>query len=94
MISHCANPECRLPFHYLKGGRLYRFDVRRPVEPCKDVPNAICEAKPSQASIYFWLCDSCSLEYTLQFSTHHGISIMPLQQPRGSAVVARVAEAE
>ena len=94
MISHCANPECRLPFHYLRGGRLYRFDVRQPVEPCKDVPNAICENSPSQASVYFWLCDDCSLKYTLQFSTRHGISVLPLQQPRRSAVVAHVAEAE
>jgi hypothetical protein len=94
MISHCANPDCKVAFHYFRGGRLYRFDVRRPVEPCKDVPNAICEVKPSQASIYFWLCHDCSLEYTLQFSRDHGISILPLQQPRGSAVVARVAEAE
>jgi hypothetical protein len=59
MISQCANPECRVPLHYLRGGRLYRFDVKSPVEPCHDVPNAICTSKPAQAAIFFWLCEEC-----------------------------------
>lgn len=93
-ISKCANPNCNTNFHYLRGGRLYRFDLRRPSAPCKDVPNAICAAKPSHASIYFWLCEDCSLEYTLHFSSREGISVLPLQQARSRAVVAHVAEAQ
>jgi hypothetical protein len=64
------------------------------MQPCKDVPNAICAAQPSHASIFFWLCDECSLQYTLHFSTHEGITVLPLQQPRRCAIVANVAEAE
>jgi len=94
MISKCANPDCNTDFHYLRGGRLYRFDLRETRQPCKDVPNTICEAKPSHASVFFWLCDECSLQYTLHFSTRKGITVLPLQQPRRSAVVADVAEAE
>jgi hypothetical protein len=94
MISKCANPVCHVEFRYLRAGRLYRLDLRRPVEPCKDVPNAICAAKPSHASIFFWLCHDCSLEYTLQFSRHQGISVLPLQESRRSAVVENVAESE
>jgi hypothetical protein len=94
MISKCANPVCNTDFHYLRGGRLYRFDLRQPMHPCKDFPNAICAAKPSRASLFFWLCDQCSLQYTLHFSTQEGISVLPLQQPRRRAVVADVAEAE
>jgi len=30
MISHCANPRCTLPLHYLRGGCLYRFELHRP----------------------------------------------------------------
>ncbi len=30
MISNCANPACNKPFHYLRGGRLYRFDAPLP----------------------------------------------------------------
>jgi hypothetical protein len=47
MISHCANPSCALPFHYLRGGRLYRFDITSPSTPRADVPNAICRLKPA-----------------------------------------------
>ena len=94
MISKCANPTCNTDFHYLRGGRLYRFDLRCPVQPCKDVPNAICADKPSQASIYFWLCDRCSIHYTLRFSTQNGISVLPLQHARRATVVADVAQAE
>ncbi len=46
--SHCANPRCTLPFHYLRGGRLYRFDITSPSRPCADVPNAVCTLTPSR----------------------------------------------
>ena len=53
MISHCANPRCTLPFHYLRGGRLYRLDSTSPSRPCADVPNAVCTLTPSRAPLYF-----------------------------------------
>jgi hypothetical protein len=77
MISHCANPDCRRPFHYLRGGRLYRFDIRHPSSPCSDVPNAICNTKPSHAAVFFWLCEHCSSQYSLRFNIRTGISLIP-----------------
>ena len=77
MISHCANPDCSMPFHYLRGGRLYRFEVRRPSEPCQDVPNAICSVKPSSATVFFWLCESCCSKLTMKFATESGVTLMP-----------------
>ena len=96
MISQCSNPQCGKPFHYLRGGKLYRFDVRRPVEPCRDIPNAICASKPSQASVFFWLCGECASRSSLRFSLREGISLVPLQQlPEGSnPVVTRAVAAE
>ncbi len=95
MISKCANPDCGTGFHYLRGGRLYRFDLREPQEPCQDVPNAICASKPSQASVYFWLCEECSRQYTVRFSTREGSWVVPLGHPPegAGAVVSRVPEA-
>lgn len=81
MISHCANPDCRLPFHYLRGRRLYRFDIRHPSTPCSDVPNAICDVKPSHAAVFFWLCQQCSLRHSLKFNFREGITLMPLKHP-------------
>jgi hypothetical protein len=81
MISHCANPDCRLPFHYLRGGRLYRFDIRHPTTPCSDVPNAICSLKPSQGTVFFWLCEKCFSKYSLRFNFRDGISLVSLTDP-------------
>lgn len=96
MISHFANPDCGSPFHSLRGGRLYRFDLRRPLEPCLDVPNAICASKPSHASVYFWLCRDCARKFAVRFSPRAGLSLSPLDHPpeSGDSVVARAAETE
>lgn len=77
MISNCTNPECHAEFHYLRGGKLYRFDIRRPEHPCADVPNAICATRPSHASVYFWLCADCCRKFSLRFSAHEGLSVIP-----------------
>lgn len=81
MISHCANPDCTQPFHYLRGGRLYRFDIKSPSTPCSDVPNAICSLKPSRATVFFWLCDECSSKHSLRFNLRDGISLISLTEP-------------
>ena len=81
LISLCANPACGRPFHYLRGGRLYRFEVRAPSSPCKDVPNAICSTKPSHSTVFFWLCEPCSRKFSLQFKSHEGASLVPLTDP-------------
>lgn len=77
MISQCANPACDVPFHYLRGGRLYRFDIKSPSLPCNDVPNAICSLKPSHATVFFWLCEECSRNYSLRFNHRDGITLVP-----------------
>ena len=77
MISHCANPQCGAPLHYLRGGRLYRFDVKSPAEPCQDVPNAICTSKPVRAAIFFWLCEECCSHFSLQFDLRLGLRLVP-----------------
>lgn len=76
MISHCANPECRAPLHYLRGGRLYRFELKSPAEPCQDVPNAICTNKPARAAIFFWLCERCCLRFSLKFDPPLGVRLV------------------
>lgn len=78
MISHCANPDCGVPFHHLRGGRLFRFELKSPNLPCKDVPNAICSQKPSSATVYFWLCKNCCSRLSLKFDPLNGVSLRPV----------------
>ena len=77
MVSHCANPNCNVPFHYLRGGRLYRFEIKSPQIPCADVPNAICSEKPSRATVYFWMCKDCSRRFSLKFDACTGVELVP-----------------
>lgn len=90
MISHCANRACGLPFHYLRGGRLYRFELKAPHTPCSDVPNAICDSKPSHATIFFWLCERCSARYALRFNVREGVRLVSLVNHAQKASTAPV----
>lgn len=78
MISTCANPLCKKPFHYLRGGRLYRFDAPCPHSYSEDVPNAVCAT--TRHAVFFWLCRSCSSKFTLRFNGRE-VSISTLDSP-------------
>ncbi len=78
MISTCANPVCKKPFHYLRGGRLYRFDAPYPHNYSDDIPNAICAT--TRHAVFFWLCRSCSSKFTLRFNGRE-VSITTLDLP-------------
>ncbi len=89
MISTCANPVCQKPFHYLRGGRLYRFDPPRPHNFSEDIPNAVCAT--TRRAVFFWLCRSCSTKFTLKFNGREvsvaTLDLPPLATP-GRAIVA------
>lgn len=77
MISQCANRACARPFHYLRSGRLYRFEITSPSFPCNDVPNSICSVKPSRVAVFFWLCEPCVTKYSLRFNYREGVTLVP-----------------
>lgn len=79
MISRCANPECSKPFHYLRGGRLYRFDARTTAATPEDLVNAVYTISPSRVSVFFWLCEECSSKLSLHFDGHF-IAVVPAQE--------------
>ncbi len=82
MISTCANPVCKKPFHYLRGGRLYRFDAPCPHKYSDDIPNAICAT--TRHAVFFWLCRSCSSKFTLRFNGRE-VSITTLDSPASTS---------
>ncbi len=96
MISKCANPKCEIEFHYLRGGRLYRFDLRRPKKSSPNVPNAILAKNPSKTTVYFWLCEQCCQANMVQFSMKEGMRVVPIARSplRFSTVVVNAAENE
>ena len=78
MISRCANPACNKPFHYLRGGRLYRFDGRAISANPKTIANAVYSISPSHNSVFFWLCEECSSKLSLRFDGS-AVAIVPAQ---------------
>ena len=93
MVKTCANPICCAPFHYWRGGRLFRCDLRTPSEPCLNVPDQICQLKLNRSSVFFWLCESCCSTMTLHFDPHTGIKVVPLSGTLGDAFVIAAREA-
>jgi hypothetical protein len=70
----CANPSCAASFEWLAGGRLFRFqrDAKAPA-PAAYGNNHM--ASDFHATGHFWLCEKCSMVYTLQFEPGHGVVI-------------------
>ncbi len=48
MLSECLNPECRIPLHYLRGGRIVR---------------TVHQEGACMRVEHFWLCGECSRLY-------------------------------
>lgn len=84
MTQKCANPECNAEFRFASRGRVFSFELRKPIAPCRDVPPAICKKKPSHAAIHFWLCENCSSRLSLRFTMETGLSIVAISKPNGS----------
>ena len=53
MVSRCFNPACSVAFHYLGDGSLFRLE-----------PDAVTRAPVIEAE-YFWLCNRCTVSFTL-----------------------------
>ncbi len=77
MISNCANAGCNRPFHYLNGGRLYRFNAACSGELPGQVENAVCAAGDGRTAIFFWLCDECSSRLTPKYDGQR-LAVEPL----------------
>jgi hypothetical protein len=69
MVNHCANPQCCKPLHYLREGRVYVFDVTRPVA-------GTGERSPRRME-HFWLCGICCEAYFLEQVEDRTVRISP-----------------
>lgn len=67
----CANPACPAAFHWLAGGKFFRF---RP-EEASSRDNQPKEDSPTghQGVKHYWLCERCSHLFTLVFEQGPGI---------------------
>ncbi|MGA8531928.1 MAG: hypothetical protein WB622_19555 [Acidobacteriaceae bacterium] len=68
MVSHCANPKCAKPLHYLREGRIFVFDM-----PGTSTDK---DGKRSRRMEHFWLCGSCSQAMVME-QTADGVKAVP-----------------
>ncbi len=66
----CANPACPAAFHWLAGGKFFRF---RPEETSSN-DNQSKEDSPTghQGVKHYWLCERCSHLFTLVYEQEQG----------------------
>lgn len=57
MVSHCANPKCAKPLHYLREGHIFIFDTA--------TAHSESGGKRLRHLEHFWLCGTCSQAMTL-----------------------------
>ncbi len=67
----CANPACPIAFHWLGGGKFFRF---RPV--CDSLPAEGQDAQPAagvHGVKHYWLCERCSHVFYLAYNASQGV---------------------
>ena len=93
MLSQCANPRCRKPFLRLREGKLFLVETERVTKPGESaVPPFVRARKLRRCVEHFWLCDSCSGQWTLVSDRERGVALAGLRRPVGSEDEAVSAE--
>jgi hypothetical protein len=62
MLGKCANPVCAAPFRKLGKGKLFAFES---VTIAMSVDSGTSAATRTRSPVFFWLCECCSLSFTL-----------------------------
>jgi len=67
MLGKCANPVCLASFRKLGTGKLFAFEVGMNARSAEISPNPE-STKTGRTPVFFWLCETCSLTFTLGFN--------------------------
>jgi hypothetical protein len=87
----CANPACPTAFHWLEGGKFFRFHNGE----AAPVSNATDLAGNLHKVTHFWLCENCSRVFTLVHDAELGIVLkllrleLPVREARKELPSAR-----
>lgn len=72
----CANPACPTAFHWLAGGKFFRF------RPQGDTSSTENQLEPDSSVRHhgvrhYWLCERCSRMFTLVYEPREGVVLKP-----------------
>lgn len=93
MLSRCANVQCSKPFLRLREGKLFLVETEGLSKAGGAAkPASVC-ARRSQCKVeHFWLCDECSVLYTLIYDRERGVVLAPLRRPAVTANASTAAD--
>jgi hypothetical protein len=75
MLHKCANPACNVPFLSLREGKLFLAEA-----PDTDTHLGLKAApRKVRKREHFWLCSTCSAQFTLHFDISQGILTVPIR---------------
>ena len=88
----CANPACPVAFHWLLGGKFFRFSDRH-CETCtgKASAKSLTEKKCDGHCVkHFWLCEECRKVFMLGYQQPEGVVLRLLRTelPDGETIEA------
>jgi hypothetical protein len=75
MLHKCANPACNIPFLSLREGKLFLAESpdAQTHSPLKGGSRKLRRRE------HFWLCSTCSAQFTLHFDISQGIVTVPIR---------------
>lgn len=71
MLGKCANPKCAVPFRKLGNGKLFAFESLGLIRSVGSRSSRAMRRSP----VFFWLCECCSLSFTLQLDSSGGLTM-------------------
>jgi hypothetical protein len=77
MLSKCANPLCSASFRYFHQGRLFRVETSVTASLTNASGN-VNAGKPAARVEFFWLCDSCAPQMTLEHDGRGHVTVTPV----------------
>jgi hypothetical protein len=83
MLGKCANPKCSGLFRKLGAGKLFAFEVITNAKP-GDVSSDASITTRARSPVFFWLCEICSLTFTLGLDTAGQLTLQRI--PDGARV--------
>lgn len=87
----CANPACPAEFHWIGGGKFFRFRF----DPDAKNENEFAAGSPGHLSHvkHFWLCEGCSRIFTLVYEKDSGVVLKLLRIELATDEAKRVLKA-
>ena len=78
MLSKCANPSCSASFRYFHQGKLFRVETSLTASIMNGSAGNANAGKAAARVEFFWLCDHCSLEMTLEHDARGHVTVTPV----------------